>query len=233
MIEAVLFDLGDTLFRLDPMADVTGEYAGTLAAEGVEDAETEAARIIGTLRERLAAGYGRGQLEEPSISELVQPFIGKDARSAAMAQALDRLLGVADVVRWERPEGREAVLEALRGRGIRLGFVSNTLTAPELMRQRLEEFGLLRYAAVAVFSVEHRVRKPNPEIYRIALRELGVEPERVVFVGDRVREDVLGPKSLGMRAALTHEFRREDPGAAGPIAVLSKLSDLPTLLEDA
>ena len=46
MTSAILFDLGDTLFRLLPMPDVTDEFAKALASEGIEDAADEASRII-------------------------------------------------------------------------------------------------------------------------------------------------------------------------------------------
>jgi FMN phosphatase YigB (HAD superfamily) len=50
-----------------------------------------------------------------------------------------------------------------------------------------------------------------------------------VFVGDRVREDVQGPKSLGMRAVLTREWRQEDdPGVAD--FVIQRLDELPAVL---
>lgn len=227
--KAVLFDLGDTLFRLNPMADVTDEFAVFLAGEGEQDAETEAMRIIETLRERMTAGYGRGQLEEPRIADLVRPFVTNAALAARAAEHLDSLLSEADVARWEAPD-RAAVFDVLRSRGLQVGFVSNTLTAPEVMRRRLREFELLHHAEVAVFSVEHGVRKPNPEIYRVALRSLAVEPGEVVFVGDRVREDVRGPQSLGMRAVLTHEFRGEDPADSAPFAVITELEELTRLI---
>lgn len=229
MTKAVLFDLGDTLFRLNPMAEVTDELTAFMAAEGVDDAETEALRIIETLREQLAAGYGRGQLEEPRIAHLVRPFAGGGALGERVAEHLDTLLGEADVARWEASD-RAAVFDALRGRGLRVGFVSNTLTAPDVMRRRLTEFDLLHHAEVAVFSVEHRVRKPNPEIYRVALRALAIEPGEVIFVGDRVREDVRGPQSLGMRSVLTHEFRQEDPADSAPLAVVRHLDEVRDLL---
>jgi len=229
VIRAVLFDLGDTVFRLNPMPDVTAEFATLLARVGFGDAETEAVRVLETLRERLMAGYGRGQLEEPRIADLVRPFIG-GGNAEALAESLDSLLGEADVARWERP-ARAALFDAVRARGLGVGFVSNTLTAPEVMRRRLREFGLLEYAQVAVFSVEQGVRKPNPEIYRTALRALGVAPGEVVFVGDRVREDVRGPQALGMRSALTHEFRQEDPGDSAPLAVMARLEHVLDLLD--
>jgi len=73
------------------------------------------------------------------------------------------------------------------------------------------------------------VRKPHPEIYADALRKLGVEARRALFVGDRVKEDIQGPKTLGMRAVLTREWRREeDPGLAD--FVIQRLGELPTVI---
>lgn len=227
MTKAVLFDLGDTLFRLLPMADVTAEFAAALASEGFEDAEDEAARIIAALSERL---LGRSDLVEPAIAELAAPFIGSDARARKLAATLDHMAGEADIARWEAAQEREAVFDALRTGGIRVAYVSNTLTSPAQMRRRLDEFGLLGHAEVAVFSVEHRVRKPNPEIFRVALRALELEPEDCRFVGDRVREDVRGPRAVGMRAVLTHEFRQEDPADSAPLAVISHLGQLVSLI---
>jgi HAD superfamily hydrolase (TIGR01549 family) len=228
MTKSVLFDLGDTLFRLLPMRDVTEEFARMLANEGIADAEDEAARVLGTLREALAAGYGRGDLLEPANATLVAPFIGTDERAKALAQRLDHLLGQADIERWEQALERELVFDALRSRGLRVGYVSNTLTAPALMLDRLGSFELREHAEVAVFSVEHGVRKPNPAIYKVALRALALDPADVLFVGDRVREDVRGPQSLGMRSVLTHEFRQEEvgDGDSRPAAVISHLREV-------
>lgn len=230
MTKAVLFDLGDTLFRLKPMPDVTDAFTSFLAAEGRDDPETEAVRTLESLRERLMAGYANGQVEEPSIADLARPFIGDDAFSARAAGYLDDLLGEADVARWEARD-RSAVLGAIRDAGLPIGFVSNTLTAPAVMRRRLREFELLHHAEAAVFSVEQRVRKPNPAIYRTALEQLGVAPEDVLFVGDRVREDVRGPQALGMRSVLTHEFRQEDPADSNPLAVIAALDGLLEFLD--
>ncbi|MER5265279.1 HAD-IA family hydrolase [Actinosynnema sp. NPDC002837] len=43
-----------------------------------------------------------------------------------------------------------------------------------------------------VLSFEHGVVKPDPAIFRIALRELGAEPEETLMVGDRSTHDGAG-----------------------------------------
>jgi putative hydrolase of the HAD superfamily len=71
-------------------------------------------------------------------------------------------------------------------------------------------------------------RKPAPETYRAALDAIGVEPERVLFVGNRVREDYEGPRSLGMQAVL-YTAHNSEPAPAG-IRSIARLRDLPSLL---
>src|SRR5207237_264278 len=83
----------------------------------------------------------------------------------------------------------------------------NAAGRPRLMTQQLAALGLLSSFDGVTFSSEVGVRKPHPEIFTDALRKVGVDAGRAVFVGDRVREDVQGPQRLGMRAVLTREWR--------------------------
>jgi HAD superfamily hydrolase (TIGR01662 family) len=122
-----------------------------------------------------------------------------------------------------------ATLEELQHRGLRLGLVSNAAYLPRLMNAQLAALGLAKYFSGVTFSSEVGVRKPHPAIYQDALAKVGVEPSRALFVGDRVREDVQGPQSLGMRAVLLREWRQEDdPGVAD--FVIGRLGELPTVL---
>ncbi len=122
-------------------------------------------------------------------------------------------------------------LETLRARGLRLGLVSNAYTPGPLMRRTLGALGLAGHLDAVVFSSEIGVRKPHPRIYETVLAALGARPDEAVFVGDRLREDVEGPRALGMRAVLTHQYRQEPPGAVAPDAVITALADLPALID--
>jgi putative hydrolase of the HAD superfamily len=78
------------------------------------------------------------------------------------------------------------------------------------MKGQLEALGLARYFDGVTFSSEVGFRKPNTKIYEDALKKVGAEPSLCLFVGDRLKEDVRGPKSLGMRAVLMREWRQEE-----------------------
>ncbi|MBE0607985.1 MAG: HAD family hydrolase [Dehalococcoidia bacterium] len=231
-IRAVLFDLGDTLFRLHPMDFATAhqQFARLLSERlGLDDDAASAATAVVTsrLRESLRELQQSGSTAEPSIADSALPHLARFGADAPwLATALDEAFGEADIARWDHPPGRPGEVRRFIDAGFRVAFVSNTQTPPSLMRHRLAEFGLLELAEAAVFSVEVGERKPGERIYRAALEALDIRPESAVFVGDRVREDVLGPQSLGIRAVLTHEFRQEDPAEAQPAGVIQSLAAL-------
>jgi putative hydrolase of the HAD superfamily len=79
-----------------------------------------------------------------------------------------------------------------------------------------------------VFSSMVGRRKPAPETYRAALDAIGIAPERVLFVGNRVREDYEGPRSLGMQAVL-YTAHNSEPGPTG-IRSITTLSEILRLL---
>ena len=103
-----------------------------------------------------------------------------------------------------------ALLESLRGRGLKLGLVSNAFDPGWLLHRDLEQMGLAQRLDFSVFSSEVGTRKPHPAIFERALEALGVEPERTLFVGDRLYEDVRGAGELGMTTVQALWFRADE-----------------------
>ena len=107
------------------------------------------------------------------------------------------------VAAWEQHDNFELyedalpVLDELRGRGLKLGLVSNTSRELEafVVHHRLE-------VGVAIGSRSFGKTKPDPAIFRAALDRLGVEPSSAAMVGDSVEDDIEGALGLGMRAIL-------------------------------
>jgi HAD superfamily hydrolase (TIGR01509 family) len=92
------------------------------------------------------------------------------------------------------------VLEALRSAGYRMGLVSNTPwgTPDYLWEKQVERFGLTEFFEVRLFSSGIGFRKPDPRIFRTALRVLGVRPEGALFVGDEPQADIEGARRAGL-----------------------------------
>nr|WP_204988040.1 HAD-IA family hydrolase [Sporolactobacillus pectinivorans] len=62
-----------------------------------------------------------------------------------------------------------------------------------------------------VFSYDVGCLKPQANIYKIALEQMNVTPERCVFVGDGGSEELKGAKELGIKTILTtYLFKRSE-----------------------
>mgnify|MGYP003946096561 CR=1 FL=1 len=108
----------------------------------------------------------------------------------------------------------QAMLDSLRGRGIKTGLVANSWPEPaRVLRRDVEESGLADLLDVLVFSAEVGVRKPDPEIFLHALRVLGVDPIDAMFVGDGLETDVQGAADVGMTTVQALWFRADDSTA--------------------
>jgi HAD superfamily hydrolase (TIGR01509 family) len=125
-------------------------------------------------------------------------------------------------------DGARPALERLRAQGIVLALVSNTMRSPgTTLRRLLERYGMLGSFAHTTFSDEVGVRKPDPEIFALTLRALGVEATAAVHVGDDPILDVLGARAAGLRVVqVTSSSQRASRGPQ-PDAVVRSLATLP------
>jgi len=89
----------------------------------------------------------------------------------------------------------ESLLKGLSAK-YKVAMVSNTMSdQPKLL---LREAKMDKYFDLMVCSRDLRVRKPNPEIFRIVLDKLGVKPSEAVHVGDSVEADMIGTQRSGI-----------------------------------
>jgi putative hydrolase of the HAD superfamily len=220
MLEAVLFDWGDTLmeFRFDEELMDRAFRAG-LAGMGRDDL-APADEIRAHFRERFEPLFWvPGTLEEIEYPGMIRDALahfGVRLTDDELARFLE-----AEHAAWQpaRVLGSttHALLEALRERGLRLGLVSNAFDPGWLLQRDLEQMGIASRIDFAVFSSEVGVRKPHPDIFRRALDRLGVAPEHALFVGDRLYEDVRGAGELGMTTVQALWFRAdENPDGGEP-----------------
>jgi HAD superfamily hydrolase (TIGR01549 family) len=93
----------------------------------------------------------------------------------------------------------EPLLKRLAGDGYSLGLVSN---APPDTAKVVEDLGLHQYIGTVVISGIVGFSKPHPEIFRIALRKAGVEPQETIHVGDVYDSDVVGARNAGIQGVL-------------------------------
>ncbi|MBO0818310.1 MAG: HAD family hydrolase [Actinobacteria bacterium] len=125
------------------------------------------------------------------------------------------------------------LLRSLRERGIRVGVLSNTMWPRALHERVFLRDNVLDLIDGAVYSSEIPWTKPHPEAFRAAMAAIGVsDPASCVFVGDRPYDDIYGAKSLGMRTVLVPNSAVPAYDGGVPDAVITRLSELPPLLEN-
>lgn len=118
-------------------------------------------------------------------AELVGPQHGK----------LTRLWRDRDGRRVPRHDAKETIIE-LHRRGYLLGIIANTITETEIP-DWMETDGVKQYFKTVILSSKVGIRKPHPEIYWLAAREIGVEPAKCAYLGDNPVRDVEGTKAAG------------------------------------
>jgi putative hydrolase of the HAD superfamily len=246
LIKAVTIDLWGTLLIDSPSADERYRRERIVRiAETLED------RGIQVPITALARGY------DESLRQLVRVWremrdVPVERHATLLLQAVDATLpgrldaaGLAEVT-WayaspalDAPPpvdpGAAAALEALAERGIAVCLVSNTMRTPgTVVRRILEKAGLLDAFAGMVFSDELGFRKPDPTIFRSALRLLGVAARDAVHVGDDARLDVEGGHLSNMRVIQVGNGRQPDGGVPFPNiadAYIEGLVELPAAVE--
>lgn len=123
-------------------------------------------------------------------------------------------------------------LRELRNCGFRLAIVSNT-TPPS--RCLIRKFHFNEIFEDTVFSCDVGSRKPDPQIYQMALRSLHIDPPRTCMIGNRWDTDLIGAVRLelygillGNRNDIPEAWRKVDR----IIGCISEMGDLPKLVAD-
>jgi FMN phosphatase YigB (HAD superfamily) len=197
MIQAVLFDFGQTLVN---------------SADGFREAEKDA-------QIRLCS-----HLDRPSWDTFLSTY--REIRGDLHAQSIFSRTVIWENVsvrfgcepdnelyrEWEReywktvidntvifPEALP-VLKALSSR-YRLGLISNTQGQGRAFGHRLGLFpDMVQLFDTVIIAGERKIPpKPHPKPFLQCLRELGVEPEKAIYVGDDWRIDICGAKDAGIR----------------------------------
>ncbi|MBI2765681.1 MAG: HAD family hydrolase [Chloroflexi bacterium] len=126
-----------------------------------------------------------------------------------------------------------ASLTALRGRGLKIGLLSNTWWAAAWHNADLAVHGLQPLIDELVYTSDLTHSKPHPAVFREAARRLGVSPEECLMVGDRPIDDIRGAISAGMLAVWRqNNHGHPSPEDFAPSATIAELADLPGLIEE-
>lgn len=159
---------------------------------------------------------------------------GVDTSSPQYFTALDAYLGAWEPNTLTDPEALP-LLEELKGRGIKLAVLSNTMWPRRFHESVLERDGILHLFDYLLFTSETVAAKPHRSVFTDVLYNLDTLPEETAFVGDRLFDDIHGAQEVGMRGIwIPHSNippeQSTDLGIT-PDATIQKLSEISALID--
>jgi len=204
MYRAVLFDVGGPLdleFARESAADSAIAMACGLEGMRVDEAMIEEAS------EAAVAAFAAD-----AYAHMVDTLCGGDPQTIGRVEGRVRaMMGNLDVFQL-RPE-IDGLLRRLHGRGVPLGIVANQ---PAAARERLQRAGIGNLFTYQGLSALTGLSKPDPRAFTAAAEALGLAPSACIMVGDRIDNDIVPAKVLGMAAIRfkTGRHRRQMPRSA-------------------
>lgn len=188
-LRAVFFDLDQTL------------------TDRVRSVEVVAGKLLSAFPEH-GHGCNAGMIRDTIMALDKGGYRPRGEFCGLVTQALKWNLPAEELEKWWRSnfppcaveaEGATRVLAALHARGIRLGIITNGTTHSQ--STKIEVLGFRRYLSTVQISEAAGINKPDPEIFRRALREAGVAASDTLFVGDHPENDILAAQAVGMHTA--------------------------------
>lgn len=189
------------------------EYPGVFGL----DPETFAPWFLGVLNHRLGI--------RTNLCETWRLL--KQAATGAPGAAAGRAGGGEGHAGWFPFPGVPEALADLRGRGYRLGVISNWDASARPLLARL---GLEGFFEQVVVSCECGCEKPSRRIFEVALSAAGVDAGACLYVGDNYYVDTLGAREVGMSSVVVNRFGRRGIEELADVPVISHVAELAGLL---
>ncbi|HLM19483.1 MAG TPA: HAD-IA family hydrolase [Acidimicrobiia bacterium] len=233
-MRAVFFDFAGTLFSArDLRASHLAQLRAVADAVGVEPSDDDLRAAyrhgVGVAYRAIATQpyYLHRELFSRSFAGMADA-LGGSLDDAACDALVDRQYASTLEATTLRPDCLDT-LTALRARGIRVQIVSNI--DDEQLDGLVATLGLDAVVDTWTSSESARSCKPDARIYQVALAAAGCEPTEVLFVGDTVDHDVVGPRAQGLRSALLVADARPDAPDGGADFVIERLGELIDLVD--
>lgn len=222
-VETLFLDAGGVLVEPD-----WERIAGILADHGVGTDAAALARHDPAVRRELDVPATIRTTDDRRRGSFHLPRVLRRAGVEVPGEVLERACGAVFAEHARRnvwtsvPPGVPGALRALREAGLGLVVVSN---ADGKLLSAFRRIGLAGLFDHVVDSGALGVEKPDPAIFREALRVSGARPATTVHAGDYYEIDVVGARAAGLRAVLV------DPAGVQGDRDCPRFPSLPALAE--
>ena len=239
-IEAVLFDIGETLLNFGRV-DVVSLFrqGGRLAYDFLKKLNQPTGSLHFFLLEHLWM---------IRIFHIWSAIRGRDFDSLELLKKIGEKKGIRlSEAQWQEfawcwyePLSKFATVEAdikqtlgkLKQAGIKLGILSNTFINAVILERHLRETGILNFFSVRLYSYQFRFRKPDSRIFIEAAKKIDCPPQNVLFVGDRLNIDIIGALKANMFAAVKKAYTNTLKKVPEDVIKIERLAELPGIIAE-
>ena len=235
-IKAVLFDMFDTLALVDYDPSVYNHAIELMCKyiikQGINVSFEQFREAYLKARNDLEAVADK-TLEEPHFNQRVQNALQRlghniDAKNPIITGATEKFFEEF-LSHVKLDENARTVLQNLHS-NYKLGIISNYATS-EGVHTVLKTNKIDDLFNIVIISVDVNKRKPSPEIFQIALKQIDVLAENAVFVGDRAYDDVSGAHVTGIKTVYIKRRFEQYLEKITPDIIIESLAELPNALK--
>ncbi len=239
-IQAVVFDLGETLISFGQIKPYRLFKASAHCAYTYLKEKQQPTKSF--------VSFFLAHLIAIRLRHMLSTITAKDFDSLELLKKTDAKTGVKLTAEqwnryswcWYEPLSRYAraepdirqTLTKLQQAGLKLGIVSNTFINEYILDRQLELFGILEFFPMRLYSYQFDFRKPDKRIFLEAANRLNIEPQRTLYIGDRMDNDLKGALGAGMQIIIKSAYTNKNKKIDGRIIKIDQISQLPAIIEN-
>lgn len=222
-----IFDLYGTLIDIwtDEENPELWEYVSSLLGDGEENGESVRREYL-----TLCKGAKRDDSHEIDLLSIFIKMLKRRGVDISVASSLAEEFRRMSMVRLSVFNGAIDVLSAIKEAGCGVYLLSNAQSCFTITELKLT--GLYQMFDDILISSDVGVKKPYKEIFNIAFEKFGVNADNSIYVGNDLRDDVLGATGVGMKTVYieTAQSGRYDNDMPKPTYIVNDHREMRDLL---
>ena len=194
-----IFDLYGTLIDIwtDESRDELWEGMALLLGDGEENAASVREEYLALCR-----SFHKGGYHELNLLRVFEKMLENRQVDTSVAPSLASEFRRMSMVRLGCFRGVKTMLSDLKAAGGRVYLLSNAQSCFTV--DELHSCGLYDLFDGIVISSDIGVKKPSVEAFEIALKTFNIDKENSIYVGNDMRDDILGASRAGLRTLYIH-----------------------------
>jgi putative hydrolase of the HAD superfamily len=232
--KGILFDLDDTIIAYSSVAEPTWKricvdfacQIDSFSPDKLYQAIYNVSDWYWSDRERHK--NGRRDLNNARRGIVTQAFQDLGLKDLSIAREMADAFSEQREVEVYIFERAEQTLEHLKAHNISLSLMTNGEAHKQ--RKKISRFNLERFFKSILIEGEMGFGKPEEEVYKRAMKELGLGPNEVWAVGDNLEWDVGAPQKLGIYG-IWNDFSRKGLPSGSEVIPDRIIYDISELVE--